>query len=148
MNHEHQMIIMDLALIGLEDLASPDFDPDITRVKIVDAGGKYYQVLLPDRRGSETVHMSLSRQEVVRAYRRYRRDVAGNLPKPPQPPGLLRGATRLLPSAEREDWLEEQRGYLADLPSRRARWGWVLRQLAAMPRYAYTVRTGREKEAA
>ncbi|MCX4231843.1 hypothetical protein [Streptomyces ortus] len=62
--------------------------------------------------------------------------------------GLLRGAAGLLPSVEREDWLEEQRGYLADLPSRRARWVWVLRQLAAMPRYTFTVRTGREKEAA
>ncbi|MEW1569250.1 hypothetical protein AB0454_40610 [Streptomyces sp. NPDC093509] len=61
---------------------------------------------------------------------------------------LLRGAVRLLPSAEREDWLEEQQGYLADLPSRRARWMWTLSQLAAMPRYAYTVRTGREKEPA
>ncbi|MBQ0855651.1 hypothetical protein J8N05_46690 (plasmid) [Streptomyces sp. BH-SS-21] len=63
-------------------------------------------------------------------------------------PGALRWATHLLPLVEREDWLEEQRGYLADLPSRRACWGWVVRQLAAMPRYAYTVRTGREKEAA
>ncbi|MBQ0855654.1 hypothetical protein J8N05_46710 (plasmid) [Streptomyces sp. BH-SS-21] len=68
--------------------------------------------------------------------------------KAPLGVGLLHGAAGLLPSAEREDWLEEQRGYLVDLPSRRARWGWVLRQLAAMPRYAYTVRTGREKETA
>ncbi|MEU6687759.1 hypothetical protein [Streptomyces sp. NPDC046832] len=62
--------------------------------------------------------------------------------------GLLREAARLLPPAERGDWLEEQQGYLADLPSRRARWIWVLSQLAAMPRYAYTVHTGREKEPA
>lgn len=61
---------------------------------------------------------------------------------------LLRCATRLLPLDERNDWLEEQQGYLADLSSRRSRWSWVLRQLTAMPRYAYTVRTGREREPA
>uniref|UniRef100_UPI002F910C49 hypothetical protein n=1 Tax=Streptomyces cellulosae TaxID=1968 RepID=UPI002F910C49 len=61
---------------------------------------------------------------------------------------LLRCATRLLPLDERNGWLEEQQGYLADLSSRRARWSWVLRQLTAMPRYAYTVRTGREREPA
>lgn len=61
---------------------------------------------------------------------------------------LLRCATRLLPLDERNDWLEEQQGYLADLSSLRSRWSWVLRQLTAMPRYAYTVRTGREREPA
>ncbi|MGW1068270.1 hypothetical protein ACWD4F_27580 [Streptomyces aureus] len=67
----------------------------------------------------------------------------------PQPgSGFLYGAARLLPLAERADWLEEQQGYLADLSPGRARWMWVLSQLAAMPRYAYTVRTGREEEPA
>lgn len=64
------------------------------------------------------------------------------------PDSLLRFATRLLPPAERSNWVEEQQGYLVDLSSRRARWGWVFRQVAAMPRYAYTVHTGRETESA
>ncbi|MFD3884852.1 hypothetical protein [Streptomyces microflavus] len=62
--------------------------------------------------------------------------------------GLLRLAVRLLPPGERAEWLEEQRGYLEDLPSRRHRWAWVLSTLLAMPRYAYTVRSGSEKESA
>ncbi|MEU8990423.1 hypothetical protein AB0C98_28970 [Streptomyces sp. NPDC048558] len=62
--------------------------------------------------------------------------------------GLLRLTALLLPRGERVDWLEEQRGYLADLPTRRACWGWIFAQLLAMPRYAYTVRTGRERESA
>lgn len=57
-------------------------------------------------------------------------------------------AVRLLPAADRADWLEEQRGYLADLPSPRGRRAWAVRQLAAMPRYALAVRTGRDKESA
>ncbi|MDQ0935062.1 hypothetical protein [Streptomyces turgidiscabies] len=61
---------------------------------------------------------------------------------------VLRLAVRLMPTAERAEWLEEQRGYLADLPTRQARWAWLVAQLVAMPRYAYTVRTGREKESA
>ncbi|WP_381805462.1 hypothetical protein [Streptomyces niveus] len=62
--------------------------------------------------------------------------------------GLLRLAVRLLPPGERAEWLEEQRGYLEDLPARRQRWAWVLSTLLAMPRYAYTVRSGSEKESA
>lgn len=61
---------------------------------------------------------------------------------------VLRFATRLLPSTERGEWLEEQRGYLTDLSTRRERWVWILAQFIAMPRYAYTVRTGRERESA
>ncbi|MFK0221164.1 hypothetical protein ACIQWN_23600 [Streptomyces vinaceus] len=62
--------------------------------------------------------------------------------------GVLHLAVRVLPSEERRDWLEEQRGYLSDLPTRRRQWAWVLSQLWAMPRYAYTVRTGTDKETA
>ncbi|MDH2393980.1 hypothetical protein QCN29_35575 [Streptomyces sp. HNM0663] len=57
-------------------------------------------------------------------------------------------ATQLLPAHERVDWLEEQRGYLADLPARRERWAWTLAQLIALPRYTYTLRTGRRREPA
>lgn len=60
----------------------------------------------------------------------------------------LRLLAVLLPGQERSEWLEEQRGYLADLPGRRARWAWIASQLVAMPRYAYTVRTGSGKEPA
>ncbi|MFC8596675.1 hypothetical protein [Streptomyces atroolivaceus] len=61
---------------------------------------------------------------------------------------LLALAGRLLPADERAGWVEEQRGYLADLPGGCSRWQWVLAQMLAMPRYVYTVRTGREKEPA
>ncbi|MFF0160194.1 hypothetical protein ACFYRY_22065 [Streptomyces sp. NPDC005263] len=60
----------------------------------------------------------------------------------------LRLATRLLPVAQRGEWLEEQRSYLADLSTPRKRWAWMLSQLIAMPKYAYTVRASREKEPA
>ncbi len=60
----------------------------------------------------------------------------------------LRLAARLLPEDERSDWLEEQRGYLADLPGLQPRWAWIRAQLVAMPTYAYAVRTRREKEPA
>ncbi|MET4923255.1 hypothetical protein P3L51_12975 [Streptomyces sp. PSRA5] len=71
-----------------------------------------------------------------------------------QPPQIrtggrtLRLVARLLPGAAQSDWLEEQRAYLTDLPDRRARRRWVVSTLLGMPRYAYTVRTGRRKEAA
>lgn len=61
---------------------------------------------------------------------------------------VLRLVGLLLPAADREEWLEEQRGYLADLPARAARWQWVAQTVLGMPRYAYTVRTGRRKETA
>ncbi|SOD87653.1 hypothetical protein [Streptomyces sp. Ag109_G2-15] len=61
---------------------------------------------------------------------------------------VLRLVALLLPGDERSEWLEEQRGYLADMPSRRARWTWIAAQLLAMPRYAYAVRTGSETEPA
>lgn len=62
--------------------------------------------------------------------------------------GVLRLIASILPVEERPEWLEEQRAYLVDLPSRRAQWLWVAAQLVAMPRYAYTVRTGSETESA
>ena len=62
--------------------------------------------------------------------------------------GMLRLASRCLPRGQRDDWLEENRGYLCDLPTHRARLAWVLEQVLGMPRYAYTVRTGCEKESA
>ncbi|MBD0737461.1 hypothetical protein [Streptomyces sp. CBMA29] len=62
--------------------------------------------------------------------------------------GALRLASLLLPWAERAGWLEEQRGYLADMPGRRARRVWIATTVLAMPRYACTVVTGREKEPA
>ena len=55
----------------------------------------------------------------------------------------LRLVAWLLPGDEQTEWLEEQRGYLTDLPGRRPQWSWIVKQLLAMPRYAYTVRTGR-----
>lgn len=61
---------------------------------------------------------------------------------------LLRLVAVLLPGDERPEWLEEQRRYLTDLPTRRARWAWVAAQLVTMPRYAYAVRTGNETEPA
>ncbi|WP_143060217.1 PAS domain S-box protein [Streptomyces sp. TLI_105] len=61
---------------------------------------------------------------------------------------VLQLGALLLPAAERAEWLEEQAGYLADLPRLSDRWKWILNQLFAMPRYAYTVRSGREKEPA
>ncbi|RST00532.1 PAS domain S-box protein [Streptomyces sp. WAC07149] len=54
----------------------------------------------------------------------------------------------LLPAEERRGWLEEQKAILADLPGRREQWRWIIEQLFAMPRYAYTVRSGRDKESA
>ncbi|MER6128632.1 hypothetical protein ABT173_39945 [Streptomyces sp. NPDC001795] len=62
--------------------------------------------------------------------------------------GALRLIALVLPASQRADWLEEQRGYIADLPRRRKRWGWIIAQTVAMPKYAYAVRTGREAEAA
>ncbi|MBT2491311.1 hypothetical protein J7E96_22865 [Streptomyces sp. ISL-96] len=61
---------------------------------------------------------------------------------------VLRLVALLLPGDERSEWLEEQRGYLVDMSSRRARWAWIAAQLIAMPRYAYAVRTGSETEPA
>ncbi|MFC8826536.1 hypothetical protein ACFT9I_14480 [Streptomyces sp. NPDC057137] len=60
----------------------------------------------------------------------------------------LQLAAQLLPGADRSDWLEEQRACLTDLPDRRARRRWIVSALLGTPRYAYTVRTGRKKEAA
>ncbi len=57
---------------------------------------------------------------------------------------IARVLALLLPADERHEWVEEQRGYLADLPGRRAQWAWIVDQLLAMPRYAYTVRSGRD----
>ncbi|MFI0156709.1 hypothetical protein [Streptomyces lydicus] len=90
--------------------------------------------------------VSLNR-EVVEACARARMEADREI-EHPTGVGLLRLTTLLLPGSERADWLEEQRGYLADLPKRRACWGWIIAQLLAMPRYAYTVRTGRERESA
>ncbi|MER8237488.1 hypothetical protein [Streptomyces sp. NPDC094049] len=62
--------------------------------------------------------------------------------------GFLNPLALLLPVRERAGWLEEQRGYLADLPTSGERWKWICSTILAVPRYAYTVRTGREKERA
>ncbi|WP_331720523.1 hypothetical protein OG851_42915 (plasmid) [Streptomyces sp. NBC_00161] len=62
--------------------------------------------------------------------------------------GILRLTVQVLPPEERAEWLEEQRGYLTDLLTWHQRWAWVLATVIAMPRYAYTVRTGTEKESA
>jgi hypothetical protein len=68
------------------------------------------------------------------------------------PPGqrslALTCAARLLPGQERDDWLEENRAYLSDIDGRLRRRWWVVRQVLAMPRYAYTVRTDAKKESA
>ncbi|WP_405977526.1 PAS domain-containing protein [Streptomyces sp. NBC_00158] len=52
----------------------------------------------------------------------------------------------LLPAEERGGWLEEQKAILSYLPGRREQWRWIFKQLFAMPRFAYTVRSGRDKE--
>ncbi|MFJ5291120.1 hypothetical protein [Streptomyces sp. NPDC088348] len=57
----------------------------------------------------------------------------------------LRLMAWFLPGDEQIEWLEEQRGYLTDLPGRWSQWSWIVMQLLAMPRYAYTVRTGRSE---
>lgn len=54
-------------------------------------------------------------------------------------------AAILLPVGRRDDWLEEQRRYMADLP-RRARLRWLVSELRGLPRFAYTVRTGSKRE--
>lgn len=54
----------------------------------------------------------------------------------------------LLPAEERRGWVEEQKAILSDLPGRREQWIWIIEQLFAMPRFAYTVRSGRDKESA
>ena len=54
---------------------------------------------------------------------------------------VLRLAAALLPRQARQDWLEEQRGYMADLPSRKDRTHWVLSEIRGLPAYVYTVRT-------
>ncbi|MFF4120146.1 hypothetical protein ACFY0P_42835 [Streptomyces sp. NPDC001714] len=56
---------------------------------------------------------------------------------------VLRLVARLLPRDEQTEWLEEQHGYLTDLPGLWSRWSWIVKQFLAMPRYVYTVRTGR-----
>ncbi|MFJ3876483.1 hypothetical protein ACIPW5_03370 [Streptomyces sp. NPDC090077] len=61
---------------------------------------------------------------------------------------VLRFGARLLPAEERAEWLDEQSAILSDLPGRREKWRWTVDQLFAMPRYAYTVRSGRDKESA
>ncbi|WP_307711133.1 hypothetical protein [Streptomyces sp. V1I6] len=61
---------------------------------------------------------------------------------------LLRACARLLPAGERNDWLEEQRGYLNDLPAARERWAWVYGQVVAMPRLVWTIRSSSKKEPA
>ena len=75
-------------------------------------------------------------------------DSAAQQGRPESGRHVLRFVAALLPVDERSAWLEEQRRYLADLPRRRARWAWVVAQLLAMPRYAYTVRTSNETERA
>ncbi|RSS54699.1 PAS domain S-box protein [Streptomyces sp. WAC07061] len=71
----------------------------------------------------------------------------GSLAKEPGGRVLHFGAL-LLPAEERSGWLEEQRAILYCLPGRREQWRWILKQLFAMPRFAYTVRSGRDKEPA
>jgi hypothetical protein len=62
--------------------------------------------------------------------------------------GLLRLVSVLLPGDQREEWLEENRAYLGDIDGSFGRCWWVVGQLLAMPRYAYTVRTDAKKESA
>ncbi|CUM44132.1 hypothetical protein H4W23_00435 [Streptomyces gardneri] len=92
----------------------------------------------------ETLSLMLDRPEGVRLW------CGMDVLDTPKSAGLylLRLAVRVLPVGERAEWLEEQRGYLADLLTRRQRWSWILATLMAMPRFAYTVRTGAEKETA
>ncbi|MGE7384504.1 hypothetical protein ACQKM2_03230 [Streptomyces sp. NPDC004126] len=52
----------------------------------------------------------------------------------------------LLPAEERRGWLEEQKAILFGLPGRREQWKWIIDQLFAMPKFAYTVRSGRDKD--
>jgi hypothetical protein len=75
-------------------------------------------------------------------------DSAAQPDRPKSGRNVLRFIAVLLPGDERSDWVEEQRRYLEDLPRRRARWAWLVAQLLAMPRYAYTVRTSNEAERA
>ncbi len=68
---------------------------------------------------------------------------------PAEPGGrVLQLGALLLPAEERAEWLQEQAACMAGLPTRGERWRWIIDQLFAMPRYAYTVRSGREKESA
>jgi len=55
---------------------------------------------------------------------------------------VLRFAAQLLPRSEREDWLEEHRGYLADLAERRARIGWVWGLVRGLPAQIVALRFG------
>ncbi|MFD0435568.1 hypothetical protein [Streptomyces chartreusis] len=121
------------------------------RIVAVVEDASSFIVRLADMEKSTVSEVRVTRAEAARALRAEAGEPSnGHVVSGGQPrlrgSEVLRYATCLLPVAERDDWLEEQRGYLVDMPSRRARWRWIVAQLAAMPRFAYTVRTGREKE--
>lgn len=52
----------------------------------------------------------------------------------------------VLPLAERDGWIEEQRSCLAEESSRIARWMWIRSTICGLPRYAYTLHTDRNRE--
>lgn len=70
------------------------------------------------------------------------------VPVIPQKPITLCFLAIFLPPAERADWMEENRGNLAELPTRRARWRWICSAAVGMPRLTYTLRTDHTKESA
>jgi hypothetical protein len=60
----------------------------------------------------------------------------------------LRMLAWILPHEERADWLEERRAFLYDLTGIREQTRWIIGDLIALPRHAYTLRTGPKKESA
>jgi hypothetical protein len=61
---------------------------------------------------------------------------------------VLQLLTWILPRNERADWLLERRAFLYDLPAARDRIRWIIGDLCGLPRQAYALRTGTEKEPA
>jgi hypothetical protein len=92
--------------------------------------GAELNAVQPVKVEAETGEQILATSEKIRPPQRESRAAIG-----------LALASLLLPCAARLGWLEEQRGYLADLNIQRERLLWVLSQVIGMPRYAYTVRT-------
>ncbi|GGN20023.1 hypothetical protein GCM10011609_71510 [Lentzea pudingi] len=99
--------------------------------------------------GGESGEKSLFERFVYRIYHGWDDAGRGGVALPSSQRSLaLSVAARLLPGREREDWLEENRAYLGDIDGRLRRRWWVFRQVLAMPRYSYTVRTDVDKETA
>lgn len=75
-----------------------------------------------------------------RARRRY--------PKPEITGNVMLLLIWMVPSSQREDWIEEQRSHVFEKATRSAKIRWLVGAFIGTPYLAYTMHTGREKESA